>query len=104
MYKLLSFPVIFAHTQYGHPIVFNQPLSSDRLFKFLSMQNIQLPTNCVSPPHDSWILQLLDPLRPIHSMADYQALVSNSEFVAIGHFALQVHLTPLIGLKRVNVF
>uniref|UniRef100_A0A183CF93 Major sperm protein n=1 Tax=Globodera pallida TaxID=36090 RepID=A0A183CF93_GLOPA len=35
MYKVHSFPVIFAHTPYpnGHPVLFNQVLSSDRLFR-----------------------------------------------------------------------
>ncbi|CAK5087859.1 unnamed protein product [Meloidogyne enterolobii] len=36
MYKLLAFPVIFAQTQYNQPIIFNQFLSSERLYRFFS--------------------------------------------------------------------
>uniref|UniRef100_A0A915PB61 Glucuronosyltransferase n=1 Tax=Meloidogyne floridensis TaxID=298350 RepID=A0A915PB61_9BILA len=37
MYKLLAFPVIFAQTQYNQPIIFNQFLSSERLYRRTSL-------------------------------------------------------------------
>lgn len=74
MYKLLSYPVIFAYTPYGLPIVFNQVLSSDRLF--------------------TWIQHLLCPLDIIQSTTDYHNLTFGSDFSVIGYFTLQ-HTHPL---------
>uniref|UniRef100_A0A914HPH2 Uncharacterized protein n=1 Tax=Globodera rostochiensis TaxID=31243 RepID=A0A914HPH2_GLORO len=71
MYKVHSFPVIFAHTPYpnGHPILFNQVLSSDRLF--------------------SWVFHLLTPLQRLHSVDEFQNAVFSSDFLVVGHFSLE---------------
>ncbi|KAL7076772.1 hypothetical protein ACQ4LE_003615, partial [Meloidogyne hapla] len=75
MYKLLAFPVIFAQTQYKQPIIFNQFLSSERLY--------------------SWIINLLFPLNILNSEEDLNKLILNSEFVIIGHFEFFSISSPL---------
>ncbi|KAF7624747.1 hypothetical protein Mgra_00009971, partial [Meloidogyne graminicola] len=82
MYKLLAFPVIFAQTQYNQPILFNQDLTSEKLY--------------------SWIMNLLFPLKIINSEKDFYKLISNSEFVVIGHFEIFFNSSTLS--RSYNVF
>ncbi|KAL3120769.1 hypothetical protein niasHT_008061 [Heterodera trifolii] len=70
MYKVHSFPVILALSPYpnGHPILYNQILSEDRLF--------------------SWVLHLLNPLQRLHSVDELRSAVLSSDFLVVGHFSL----------------
>ncbi|KAI1726731.1 thioredoxin domain-containing protein 11 [Ditylenchus destructor] len=65
IYRLYSYPVIFAYVMGGIPIVFNHPVTTDRLF--------------------SWVSHLLHPTRKLQTINDFYSIVELYDYAVVGY-------------------
>ncbi|KAI1728517.1 thioredoxin domain-containing protein 11 [Ditylenchus destructor] len=66
IYRLYSYPVIFAYVMGGIPIVFNHPVTTDRLF--------------------SWVSHLLNPTRKLQTINDFYSFFDLYDYAVVGYF------------------
>uniref|UniRef100_A0A915CQA8 Uncharacterized protein n=1 Tax=Ditylenchus dipsaci TaxID=166011 RepID=A0A915CQA8_9BILA len=69
MYKLYYFPVIFGYVMGGVPIVYNQPITTDYLF--------------------SWVSHLLMPDEQINNLDDFNHFTEFHDYSVIGYLPLE---------------